>query len=116
MKNFHTFASRVLCLACVLQLAACAGPQKEAIPTGVFKQELEDGTVRLKVTGRASPNAIEKGLLVMKRTTSREAARLMLEQALEKLRMEHPGGDFQEGETGFLEQGEYCTILGVFTP
>ncbi|MBI3395086.1 MAG: hypothetical protein HY042_04560 [Spirochaetia bacterium] len=89
----------------------CQGPARQSYPTGVERREIPGG-VLITATGRASANAIEKNSGAMMTTTSREAARLLLEHELGK--SEYKGGTITQKGAEFLADGEYCRLVVEF--
>lgn len=84
------------------------------IPTGIERRLLADGNLEIISTGKASKNAIEKDSVAMKQTTSREAARLILEAELQN--GNYPGHKerFEIQSVEFLYDFEYCIIKGKY--
>lgn len=91
------------------------GGHNEPLPTGVEREELPDGNIKIVATARASRNAMEKGLAAMKRTTSREGAELLLKDELRSERYEN-ANNFVRTDTVFIRGGEYCRIEGIYYP
>ena len=101
----------------ILSLVAFSGCKsffQPDIPTGVEKRTLDNGNLELIVTGKASNLAIDKDSVAMKQTTSREAARLLLEVELQS--GNYPGHKerFEIQSVEFLYDFEYCIIKGTY--
>ena len=97
-----------------LNLPGCKSFFRPEIPTGVERRVLSDGSLELVVTGQASKLALEKDSVAMKQTTSREAARLLLEVELQS--GNYPGHKerFEIQSVEFLYDFEYCIIKGKY--
>ncbi|MBR30491.1 MAG: hypothetical protein CMN77_04210 [Spirochaetaceae bacterium] len=109
LRSFLVF----LAIASV-NLAGCKSFFRPEIPTGVERRVLTDGSLELVVTGQASKLALAKDSVAMKQTTSREAARLLLEAELQS--GNYPGHKerFEIQSVEFLYDFEYCIIKGKY--
>lgn len=108
-------ATAVLLFFGLAALAGCADAKKAPIPTGVIVNDIGGGRREFVATARASDAAIAKKAPSMMMSTSMRAARLLMQNELQK--PEYAGkGSYQEGEGEFLEDGEYCRLRGIFTP
>ncbi|MCB1165598.1 MAG: hypothetical protein KDK33_05575 [Leptospiraceae bacterium] len=105
---------RYLLIVCWLPFVGCPLFPPEPLPTGVQTRILDDGSIELIVTGRASSNAIDKDSTAMKQTTSREAARLLLEAELQSGRYPDHGKRFTVSTVEFEREFEYCIMKGIY--
>ncbi len=102
--------------SCAALVAACAAV-RDPVPTGVVTTELGRRQIRIVATGRAERSTIESGNSAMMRTTSCDAARLLLKNELKNPSYQTPGKNFREDrEVGIIYQGEYCRISGTYDP
>ena len=104
----------LICLICFAALSSCKTFFRPEIPTGIERHVLENGNMELIVTGRASKNAIDKDSTAMKQTTSREAARLLLEAELQSGSYPDHKERFEIQSVEFLYDFEYCRMKGTY--
>ena len=113
---------RINCISILIALFSifvsciyCTGSEeREYIPTGISKNEQPDDTIEYKFTSRASQNAVKKNNRAMMRSTSREGARLLMENEFRNRGLDR--SKFKKTDFEFLRKGEYCRITGVYYP
>ena len=88
---------------------------KEKIITGVEVYTQENRIIFIS-TGKASENAIRKDIRVLKETTSKEAARLLLESELSKDQYHTIRDKVKITYIEFINDGEYCKITAEYSP
>ncbi|MFN3604457.1 MAG: hypothetical protein ACK4UJ_07085 [Leptonema sp. (in: bacteria)] len=88
---------------------------KEKVITGIEKIE-EGGQIILISTAKASANALEKNIRVMKENTSKEAAEILLKYELQKKEYSTIKDKFKIVSIEFINEGEYCKITAIYNP
>lgn len=97
-------------------LLSC-GQAREPIPTGITLIEYPGGKVGITSTAQASKGTIEEGNSIAMRTTSCDAARLLLKAELQKKSYRSVTRNFkQDARTEFIYDGEYCRLRGLYDP
>jgi len=97
-------------------LSCASNRQRDMIPTGVETRRLEGGSIEIRVTARASQNALEKNSAAMKMDTCREAAGKMLALELKKEIYVNTAANYKTGSVDFMNDFEYCRINGIYNP
>ncbi len=92
----------------------CITINKKVI-TGIKKIE-SNGHIILISTAKASNNALEKNIRVMKETTSKEAAEILLKYELQKEEYQSIREKFKIESIKYINDGEYCTITATYNP
>jgi|YNPMSStandDraft_2_1061718.scaffolds.fasta_scaffold11057_4 hypothetical protein len=88
---------------------------KEKVITGVEVYNQPNRIIFIS-TGKASENAIKKDIRVIKETASKEAARLLLENELNKNQYRTIRDKVKITYIEFINDGEYCKITAEYTP
>lgn len=113
-RSVRTMAILLILSILALLSPGCQWFLRPNVPLGVEKRTLDDGSIEIIVTGRASENAIKKDSVAMKQTTSREAARLQLEAELQFGDYPNHKERFELQSEEFLYDFEYCRIKGIY--
>lgn len=92
----------------------CQEPVAERIPTGMQVTDQPDGSLTLVATVRASDNAIEKDLVVMKRSTCLEGARLLIASELKDRGLN--ANLLRRDGAEPLRGWEYCRVTATYFP
>lgn len=117
MLKFRFFSFLLLAAVASGVFLANCGPARDPIPTGITTAEMGAGQIRVTATGRAEQGTIDRANGAMMRTTSCDAARLLLKNELKSTAYKNPSRNFKESsEVHLIYNGEYCRLSGIYDP